>query len=101
MTPVTEVVLFQLKETITDADFLKEAAVTQAWVEQQEGYISRELLKTEDGQWIDTVRWTALEHAENAAAEMMQTEHCMPFMSMIDETQMQMWHFQAQAIPVN
>lgn len=100
MSHITEVVLFRLKEGVPEADFLKETAVAQAWVETQEGYISRELLKTPDGQWLDTVRWTALEPAERAAAELLNTAHCLPFINMIDETSMQMWHFEPQAVPV-
>ena len=68
MSHITEVVLFRLKEGVSETDFLREAGVAQAWVETQEGYLSRELLKTPDGQWLDTVRWTALEPAERAAS---------------------------------
>lgn len=100
MSVVTEVVLFRLKADITDTDFLQEATIAQTWVEQQEGYLGRELLKTSDGQWLDTVRWTGIEVAENAAQEIMNTAHCVPFINMIDETSMQMWHFEPQVLPV-
>lgn len=95
---VVEVVLFRVKEGVADAAFLQEAAVTQAWIEQQPGFISRELLKTPDNQWLDTVRWMSLEFAEQAAARLLDDEHCKPFVSMIDEAGMQMWHFEPQAL---
>jgi hypothetical protein len=96
--PVVEVVLFRLKAGVEDETFLREAAVVQAWIEQQPGFISRELLKAPNDQWLDTVRWASLETAERAAAIIMNEDHCMPFMSMIDEASIQMWHFEPMAL---
>jgi hypothetical protein len=96
--PALEVVLFRIKESITDTAFLREAVIVQAWIEQQTGFISRELLKTPDNQWLDTVRWTSLELAEAAAAKIMNEDHCQPFLAMIDETGIQMWHFMPQRL---
>jgi hypothetical protein len=96
--PVLEVVLFRLKAGIADATFLQAAAVVQAWVAQQPGFVSRELLKTPDGGWLDTIRWTSLELAEAASAKIMNEDHCQPFLAMIEETGMQMWHFEPQTL---
>lgn len=96
--PVLEVVLFRTKEGIADTAFLHEAAVVQVWIEQQPGFISRELLKTPENQWLDNVRWTSLELAHQAAEKIMNDDHCKPFMAMIDETGMQMWHFEPQTL---
>lgn len=97
--PVVEVVLFRVKNGIEEMAFLREAAVAQTWIEQQPGFISRELLKSAENQWLDTVRWTSLELAHQAADRMMSEDHCRPFMAMIDETGMQMWHFEPQTLP--
>jgi|FLYK01.1.fsa_nt_gi hypothetical protein len=35
--PIVEVVLFRIKDGITDAAFLQQAGVVQAWAEQQPG----------------------------------------------------------------
>ena len=94
--PVVEAVLFRVKDGITDGSFLQQAAVVQAWIEEQPDFISRELLKTSENQWLDTVRWTSLELAQQAAAKIISDEHCQPFMTMIDETGMPMWHFEPQ-----
>lgn len=96
--PVVEVVLFRVKDGIKYMEFLREAAVVQAWIEQQPGFISRELLKTPEHQWLDTVRWTSLDLAHQAAGKIMNDDHCKPFMTMIDETGMQMWHFEPQTL---
>jgi hypothetical protein len=96
--PVVEVVLFRLKDSVEDGAFLREAAVVQVWIEEQLGFITRELLKAPDNQWLDTVRWTSLETAEQAAAIIMNDDHCKPFMAMIDETGIQMWHFEPQQL---
>jgi len=95
---IVEVVLFRLQDGVTDGEFLQQAAIVQAWVEQQPGFISRELLKTPDQQWLDTLRWTSLELAEKAAAEILNDDHCKPFLDMIDDASIQMWHFEPQTI---
>lgn len=96
--PVLEVVLFRTKEGITNTAFLREAAVVQAWIEQQPGFVHRELLKTSDNQWLDTVRWISLDLADQAAAKIMDEDHCQPFLAMIDESRMQMWLKMPQAL---
>jgi len=96
--PVVEVVLFCVKDGIKEMAFLREAAVVQTWIEQQPGFVSRELLKTPENQWLDTVRWTSIELAHQAADKIMNDDHCKPFMDMIDETGMQMWHFEPQTL---
>lgn len=98
--PIVEVVLFRVKDGIRDAEFLREAGVVQAWIEQQPGFISRELMKTPEKQWLDTVRWTSLELAHEAADKIMNDDHCKPFMTMIDESAIQMWHFEPQSLLV-
>ncbi len=98
--PVVEVVLFRVKDGITDSLFLREASVVQAWIEQQPGFLSRELMKTPENQWLDTVRWTSRELAESAGGKIMNEDHCKPFMGMIDENTMQMWHFAPQTLLV-
>jgi hypothetical protein len=95
---IVEVVNFRLKEGVADADFLREAAVVQGWVEVQPGFCGRELLKSSGDQWLDTVRWESLELAEKAAANIMTDDQCKPFMAMIDESDLQMWHFEPQTL---
>ncbi len=96
--PVVEVVLFRIKNGITDGAFLREAGAIQTWIKQQPGFVSRELMKTTDNQWLDTVRWTSLDLAEKAAAKIMNDDHCKPFMGMIDDATIQMWHFEPQSL---
>jgi hypothetical protein len=97
--PIVEVVLFRVKDGITDVEFLQQGAMVQGWVEHQPGFISRELLKTPDHQWLDTLRWTSLELAEKAAEEILNDDHCTPFLNMIDDASIQMWHFEPQRLP--
>jgi hypothetical protein len=93
---VLEVVPFRTKEGIADTAFLHEAAVVQAWIERQPGFINRELLKTPENQWLDMVRWASLELAQQASDKFMNADDCKPFMAMLDETGMQMWHFESR-----
>lgn len=96
--PVLEVVLFRIKDGITDAAFLKESTVAELWLEQQPGFISREVLKNQDNQWLDTIRWASLELAKQSVPAMLNAETCKAFLSMMDETSVQMWHFEPQAL---
>lgn len=87
-----EVVVFKLNEGVSREQFLKDAAITQTKVEQFEGYIDRQLLEGEEGQWTDIVWWESKEAAFSAAELIMQDEACMPFMQAINSDTMQMMH---------
>ncbi len=51
----------------TDDQFLKAAHTIQPTIEMQDGFVDRELFRTEDGWWIDLLRWTTKEAADNAS----------------------------------
>lgn len=87
---VVEVALFRLKAGITDEEFLPSSELIQQHLDQSQGYISRELVKAPDGQWVDIVHWTSLEAANEAGAQIMADEEVAPFFAMIDEDESQM-----------
>ena len=52
-----ELVTFKLNEGADEAAFLQAADAVMADIRQLPGYVRRELLKGDDGQWIDVVHW--------------------------------------------
>ena len=71
VTGVVEVVLFKAKPGVNDAEIGAVADALQRDVEGFPGYISRRLVKSEDGQWLDIVDWTGLDEAQRAAEAIM------------------------------
>lgn len=90
MKPVVEVALFRLKPGITDAEFMPGVQAVQNIIEKLDGYISRELVRASDGQWVDIIHWTSLEAARSAEPVVMGDADCMAFFAMIDESAGQM-----------
>jgi hypothetical protein len=84
--PVVEVALFHLKSGVTDEAFLPSAELIQRHLDHLDGYISRELVKAPDGQWVDIIHWASLEAARQAETVIMADESCAPFFAMIDES---------------
>lgn len=67
---VFEVVLFKLRESVNEADFLKFNDTLNDWLATTPGYISRDLTRDDNGQWVDIVRWESMEQAISAAETM-------------------------------
>ncbi len=87
-----EVALFKLKPTADEAAFLRASDAIMPDLRSMPGYVRRELLKGESGQWLDIIHWNSLAEAERAAQEIMSRPACHPFMGMIDETSITMLH---------
>ena len=67
-----ELVTFKLIEGADEAAFLAAADAVMADIRRLPGYVNRELLKSDDGQWIDVVHWRSRD-AALAAAELFNT----------------------------
>jgi len=94
---IVEVAVFNLNEGVTDQSFIAEAEkVQESFLTNQKGYLDRELLKDENGQWFDILHWASMEEAQTAARVMMQESSCQPFIQMIDPQSIQMFHLVRQ-----
>jgi heme-degrading monooxygenase HmoA len=94
---IVEVAMFKLNEGVTDQAFISEAAkVQESFLKNQKGYLDRELLKDENGQWFDILHWASMEEAQTAAQVMMQEAECQPFVQMINPQSIQMFHLVRQ-----
>jgi heme-degrading monooxygenase HmoA len=64
---IVEVSQFRLVPGTDEQAFLKAAEETQSgFLQQQPGFRSRELLRSDDGSWIDLVRFDSLDEARAA-----------------------------------
>lgn len=75
---------FQVAAHITD-DQLIEAAngIEQDFLQKQQGYIRRELLKGKDNQWVDLVYWASPAKAALAAQAANDSEACAQYFSLM------------------
>lgn len=90
---IVEIAQFKLAALVSDEEFLKEAeAVQNNFLKKQSGYIDRELLKGEDGQWADILHWNSMEEAQKAAQVMMGDPATQGFMQKIDPSSVKMLH---------
>ena len=91
---VLELVTFKTKPGVTDDRVLAAADALQRDVEPLEGYLGRRLLKTGDGTWVDTVRWTTLEAAHAAARLIEAKPSAEAFMAITEVESIRMLHAQ-------
>jgi hypothetical protein len=89
---MVEVVQFKAKAGISDAQIRAVADALQRDVEGLPGYISRRLLKSEDGQWLDIVDWTGLDEALQAAEAIMARPSAQSFMELVEPASITMLH---------
>ncbi len=90
---VVEIAQFKLVAGVKDGDFLQEAEVVQKnFLEKQIGYIDWELLKGEDGQWVDILHWNSIEEAQKASEMLLKEPAAQGFIRKIDPTSIKMLH---------
>jgi len=90
--PTVEVVLLKLNSGVSDADFVEATAAMLPDLQSTPGFIRRELLKAEDGQWIDVIHWQSLPEALQAAETIMSWPNTQRFIQMIDPSSITMMH---------
>jgi hypothetical protein len=90
--PVLEVVLYKVRPGTPDAEVLAASDGAQRWLEQQPGYLHREVAKSEDGVWLDLVHWATLEQALTAAKAFGERPEAAAFGPFTDEATLQLLH---------
>lgn len=93
-----EIVQFRLRPGVDEHTFLAAAADTQAAIARLPGFLTRELLKGDDGLWIDVVHWRSKAEALAAAEAFASMPEVAPFGAMLDETTMAMLHLEQARI---
>ncbi len=91
-THTLEAALFRLKEGTDEDAFLKATDATNVALKRYAGFIRREVLKADDGQWLDLIYWNSLEEALSAAEQILSDPSCHPFLEMLDMQSVTMLH---------
>lgn len=95
-----EIVHFKVKPGTNEQDFLKASADMMQELGKLSGFIDRELLKGDNGQWTDMVHWKSMENALKATDDVIKLPLCLAYFGFIDHTSLQMLHFtQSQKYP--
>ena len=90
---IVEFSQFNLEDESNVEEFLEAIELSQDFIEDQPGFIDREVLRSGD-EWFDIVRWESKEHAEAAAKKFEDAEEVEDFARMIDEESLVMLHLE-------
>ncbi len=96
-----EVVTFRAKPTFSQEEVAMSLANLTHVVEGFDGFIRRQLSKHDDGTWMDLVYWESKTHALQAAAQVMKMPEAAEAFKVIDESTVQMNHFETVSISTN
>lgn len=89
---VAEIVTFRLAAGAGEAAFVEAASSVETMLTTSGQMLARTLSKTPEGVWSDHIVWLDQAAAKAAAAEVMQSPACAPFMSLIDPDSVQISH---------
>ena len=89
---VLEIVRFRLRDDATPETFIRAAADSVAAISACPGFLSRRLVHDGAGGWTDVVEWADMASAQTAAQAVLTNPALAPFLSMIDETSVEMAH---------
>ena len=95
---IVETAQFAVKAGVTDAQLL--AASREAhdgYLSRCRGFVGRELLKSDDGTWLDIVRFETMADAQAAFAGFVGNPSTQAFEGVIDPATAQMRHFEVAA----
>ncbi len=82
--PTVEWAPFELKENIKDEQLLASAQRLETlFLNKQEGYIKRDLLKGKNGQWVDLIYWTSEQAAQQAATAANNSHICLEYFALM------------------
>ena len=87
-----EIVIYRLKPGVNRNQFLEISARATEWLRTHAGYLGRELLEDESGQWVDLVRWATMEEALAAANAFMEAPEAAAFMGAVEPESITMLH---------
>ncbi|MEM9325063.1 MAG: hypothetical protein AAGA85_05385 [Bacteroidota bacterium] len=88
-----EIVIFNTKAGHTQQEARAALETLNDCVMKFEGFIERKLAINEKGQWIDIVYWQSQAQALKAAEDIMKDPKALKAFDIIEEEQMQMFHF--------
>lgn len=94
LSQIAEIVTFELKEGVSDADYLALNQNSHAYISYSRGFVSRRLSKSADGRWTDYTVWQSLDDAQAAQAGFMAQEFAPAMVGAINGETLRMEHQQ-------
>ena len=93
---VIEIATFNLKDNVSADEFRPiDKAIETQHVAKQPGFISRESVAGENGEWLVIVRWRSAADADASMAGFADAPATAPFMAKLDASSMQMKRYSA------
>jgi hypothetical protein len=92
--PVIELVLMKPANGVDDAALLKACDDIMPFLREAGGYLRRQVLRSDDGQWVDVVYWNSLEEALQAADPIMSTPAGQQLGAVLDGPSVRVFHLQ-------
>jgi Antibiotic biosynthesis monooxygenase len=91
---IVEISQFRLVQGADEGGFLEAADETQsAFLAKQEGFVGRDLLRADDGSWMDIVRFESVQAARAAFNGFAGHPAVKAFESMLDTSSVSMSHW--------
>jgi hypothetical protein len=87
-----EVAVYRLKSDVTPEQFLRAADANLADFQRVDGFVRRELARSDDGQWLDVVYYTSREAAQAAEPLLSATPSIQAIMDMLEMAEGQWFH---------
>jgi antibiotic biosynthesis monooxygenase (ABM) superfamily enzyme len=87
-----EIVIYRLKPDVDRNRFLEISTQATEWLRGRPGYLGRELLEDDNGQWVDLVRWATMDDALAAASAFMEVPEAAAFMDVVEPESITMLH---------
>lgn len=92
---IVELAQFKTKSGISDTEVLAASHEAQeGFLAKCKGFVSRELLKSDDGEWVDILHWKTMEDAQKAMQDMMASPSTKKFNEVIDPSSIKMMHLE-------
>lgn len=89
-----EVALYKLKSEVEEVQFLVLSAGATAVFEKLAGFVRRELMRSEDGRWVDLAYWQNRELAKQAEPTIYEDATIAKVMALLDSETMIFTHAQ-------
>src|SRR5690606_20864773 len=90
MSMFVELVFFKSKPDVTDAEVAGSAKTIQALARSMGKAFEIDLYKSEDGEWVEIVRWNSQEEARQVEQAVMAMPEALNAMSVMNESSMRM-----------
>ncbi len=89
---VVEIATVKAKPGVSENQMKTGLNILNEFAEAQPGFLGREFGLSDDGSWVDVVRWADMKAAKAAAEKAMSSKICGPVFQLFDEKSISMSH---------